>query len=433
MSQHSKSYLAIICRGLQHLALGCARARCFALSIILFALTTDSSLAQYTARPANPAEITSAPLRFAGLSLTTVSATGVIGCSGAVVYDPKLMLSASHCSFDIKDSINPWRPAPEFFSRWHSSSLPTLGSGALTRGYLYFTSYAGDVFSKGMNDWASFDNDFTANFSYAPLNEEVAPSTTNGTFRLLSKGTRLTVGYPSGLYRSGAPEKFLMHYSGPWDSDCLLTTGSAVYCNGVSAGPGNSGGPVFVWEPSISSYVFAGVHVAGNVRKLGDPIDSSGINTIDAPEWNLVQQAIIAADPNQATRGTQNAPRNPKIQLLGNKAPIAAGSIEPFRSNHTDFGSVTSSKEVQRSFSLINSGEISLNLKEHRPIRISGAGARHFTLNKQPKRQIAPNDSEQFSITFKRSPRGTFLANVTISSDDPSQPTYSFRIKARRR
>lgn len=400
--------------------------------VIALAILPRCVWAQYTSKPLDPAVLSQEPMRYTGISYTIAGP-----CSGAVVADSRIMLSAAHCVFR-RDLANPWTWSPEWFLRYSSSALPALGTGKKTRGYWYFSGYA-EADRNGDSAWAArFDLDYIAVFAYEPLAEEPAPYVADGLTALLNSHWRNTVGYPSGLYpEAGHQHKYYMHSNGPWNAECKALENSYVQCAEVSAGPGNSGGPVFVWDQTTQRYYYAGVHTSGLTRSIGHSSDLSGINTMTQGEWTLVNAAIDSAnrgDPNDgADRGNVGAPASgARIAVYGNGNAIPSAKTSPSRGDMTDFGSVTGKRTISRTFVVRNTGTSELRFAARKPVSISGRGARYFRVRSQMRAGLAPNESLSLTIAFLASPRGRHRATVLLSSDDSTNPSYYFSVQARR-
>ncbi len=74
-------------------------------------------------------------------------------------------------------------------------------------------------------------------------------------------------------------------------------------------------------------------------------------------------------------------------------------------------------------------GEI-LKLNLDTNVQISGTDANQFKVVKQPMRKIFPKRDEKFTIEFLPTSYGRKTATVTIQSDDPDTPVYTFTITA---
>jgi hypothetical protein len=293
-----------------------------------------------------------------------------------------------------------------------------------------------------MSSPESYDLDYMVAYSYYPLAEQSSPYVLQGYEAILALPWKQTVGYPSGLYAVGHPNRHVMHANGPWTAQCYNGGGSYIWCDEVSTGPGNSGGPVFVWDEGTAAYYFAGVLVSGLERSRGNTHDISGINAMTQDEWSLVNSAIDSANkelPDDGQTGAVDGNNTPggassqRLTVYGNASLIPHGSKVATRGDMTDFGSVTGSGTLKRTFTLTNSGTTVLTFSLSKPASISGKSARYFKIRSQMRRGLMPNESINLKIEFGSSSRGLHRATVVLKSDDPQAPAYRFAIQARRR
>jgi alpha-tubulin suppressor-like RCC1 family protein len=124
------------------------------------------------------------------------------------------------------------------------------------------------------------------------------------------------------------------------------------------------------------------------------------------------------------------APSAPDINLTGNGSSIPDGSSAPGLTNHTDFGSVTAgSGTVVRTFTLLNTGVLPLNLTSTPKVAVGGTHAADFTVTQQPDSPLAPGASTTFQVTFAPGAAWLRTATLSIASDDPDEDQYGFAIQ----
>jgi hypothetical protein len=396
--------------------------------------------AQYTSRPIDAGSLMAEPYRFTGIAMSDR-----IPCSGAVVFDTRLLLSASHCVFkrDSQANENPWRPTPEWFLRYHAATVPTVGSGTQTRGFWVFSTYADSVRNTGVNSSQSFDLDFHTAYAFEPLAEFSSGYWDDGYQAFMSQTWKQTVGYPSDNYPAQHSNKFLMHHNGPWTAACRTEHNSFVVCNEVSTGPGNSGGPVFVMDSADSRYYYAGTLVSGLERQRGDPFDVSGINLMRTEEWSVINAAkdsALKGAGNTPPPGNTPAPTptpapsgGQRLGIYGNSQYIPSGKSSTTRTDMTEFGTATGRRSLTRTFTLYNYGTADLRFDANRRAQFFGRGWRYFRhMNTLPS-VLSAGQTYPMQISFRASPRGSHRALVYLTSNDPQTPSYSFLIRARRR
>ncbi len=120
----------------------------------------------------------------------------------------------------------------------------------------------------------------------------------------------------------------------------------------------------------------------------------------------------------------------PEINILGNAVSIADGDVSPSATDHTDFGSVTTSAgTVVRTFTIQNTGVGDLTLSGNPMVSISGTNASDFTVTALPTSPVSPMGSTNFQITFDPSATGTRSAMVSIANDDADENPYDFSIQ----
>jgi hypothetical protein len=269
-------------------------------SFLLAALATVGPVAaqSITAQPV-PLSLDvyrSAPFAFTG-ALTAASALsrGTSMGSGAVVRHPRIVVSCAHVVFD-EESLDPWLTDVRWHRAYADVVSPSRANGQTLRGFFYFTGYASLARVSG-NSAEAFDSDFVVHYAY----ENTAGGGyggwwSDGAGALLSTRPKLITGYPVGLYRAtpGDPRTYIMHQSGPFLQPLTLIWGDYFGVQGVSAGNGNSGGPVWV-QDEAGQYLFAGVFVSGSERSQGAARDLAGVYAVRGTSERLIQAAIEAS------------------------------------------------------------------------------------------------------------------------------------------
>ena len=118
------------------------------------------------------------------------------------------------------------------------------------------------------------------------------------------------------------------------------------------------------------------------------------------------------------------------IAVTGQSLTIAAGDTNPSTSDGSDFGSIALlDTHVSHRFIITNAGYMPLNLTGSPLIKISGPAAADYKVTDDPGPALAVNGgSTAFSITFDPSLPGQRAATVSIASNDPATPSFSFDI-----
>ncbi len=131
-----------------------------------------------------------------------------------------------------------------------------------------------------------------------------------------------------------------------------------------------------------------------------------------------------------AVRGV--APPAPVIRVSGNGIVITSGDASPSKTDWTDFGNANLSlQSVTQTFTIRNTGNQNLHLNGSVRVVIGGANAGDFYINTDAAANVAAGGTTTFTITFDPSALGVRNATLTISSTDPSTPTYTFAILGR--
>ncbi|HVT79346.1 MAG TPA: choice-of-anchor tandem repeat GloVer-containing protein [Phycisphaerae bacterium] len=120
----------------------------------------------------------------------------------------------------------------------------------------------------------------------------------------------------------------------------------------------------------------------------------------------------------------------PKIQLF-RQGEIKAGDLAPSPADGTDLGSVgATGSTLDAVFYISNGGDLPLSVNGAPKVSISGANAADFQVLLPPGGAVDPQENSPFTIRFTPSAPGVRMAQLTIASDDPSRPAFSFAIQA---
>ncbi len=122
-------------------------------------------------------------------------------------------------------------------------------------------------------------------------------------------------------------------------------------------------------------------------------------------------------------------PAAPEIAVLGNGLDIPTGSTNYSSTNFTDFGSTNaSSGSVQRTFSITNSGNGTLNLSGSPQVGVSGATS-DFTVSVQPSASVGAASATTFTVTFDPTTTGDRIATLSIVNNDSNENPFTFNIR----
>ena len=128
------------------------------------------------------------------------------------------------------------------------------------------------------------------------------------------------------------------------------------------------------------------------------------------------------------THGLVASPSS-RIVVSGNNIGIPASDTTPSLADGTDFGTAMQlNAQVTHSFAVVNMGAPFLNLTGPSPIAIGGAAATDFKVVAQAASSLDANTTSAFAITFDPTLPGQRTATVTIASNDPANPSFTFVI-----
>jgi len=123
------------------------------------------------------------------------------------------------------------------------------------------------------------------------------------------------------------------------------------------------------------------------------------------------------------------------ILVTGNGAAIANHDMTPALGNFTDFGPMSTTVSaaigtVTRSFVITDTGDANLALTGGaKQIQITGANAKDFVLTVNAAAAIPVGMHSGFTISFVPKGAGLRKATVTILSNDPAAPAFTFNIQ----
>jgi hypothetical protein len=198
-------------------------------------------------------------------------------------------------------------------------------------------------------------------------------------------------------------------------------TGNALVCSGANSG----------------TLILAG-HI-GSVIKWQSSIDG-GTNwadiantTISQPYSNLTtttQYRVVVKNGScaEATSGLATISMNTtEINVQGNATTIVDGDATPSVNDHTNFGSISISGNIGRTFTIQNTGTAPLSVTG---INLTGANAALFSAGGlSPASPISAGSLATFTVTFTPATAGLKTAVVNIASNDCDAVNYDFVIQ----
>jgi len=117
------------------------------------------------------------------------------------------------------------------------------------------------------------------------------------------------------------------------------------------------------------------------------------------------------------------------MNVKGGTVLIADGDITPSTNDFTDFGSTNVSSPITRTFTVENTGTLSLNLTGTPKVVLTGST--DFSVTTQPSSPIVSSGTTTFIVTFNPTSIGSKTASISIANNDAGagKNPYTFDIK----
>ena len=144
----------------------------------------------------------------------------------------------------------------------------------------------------------------------------------------------------------------------------------------------------------------------------------------------VVSIANNDSDENPYTFSIQGTGIGSEMDVQGNSVSIADGDTTPTTADHTAFGSQSVlAGTISRTFTIVNTGDDTLNLDGTPRVALSGAHASDFTVTTQPSATVATGGgTTSFTVEFDPSATGARSATITIDNNDGNEDPYNFSI-----
>ena len=108
---------------------------------------------------------------------------------------------------------------------------------------------------------------------------------------------------------------------------------------------------------------------------------------------------------------------------------VAKNETTPTAANGTAFATVAAFQQTTDTFTIVNQGNVPLQLTGAPLVAVSGAWAGDFQVTQQPAATIAAGGSTTFAVTFVPQAAGAATATLTIRSNAANTPSYAFAIR----
>ncbi|MDZ7613344.1 MAG: lamin tail domain-containing protein [Flavobacteriaceae bacterium] len=145
-------------------------------------------------------------------------------------------------------------------------------------------------------------------------------------------------------------------------------------------------------------------------------------NEFNAQEWDVYGPEDIS-DLKKHQSACQGP--IPEIELSGNQINIQDGPGPISALNNTYFGSTLPNQSIEKSFTIMNSGNADLIITDFSLIQGTTA---NFTVSKIPVTVLSPAESTSFTIVFNSNEVGSYSAEVVIQNNDSSENPFNFEI-----
>ncbi len=176
----------------------------------------------------------------------------------------------------------------------------------------------------------------------------------------------------------------------------------------------------------IANYHFNQGIASGLNTGVTSLTDASG----NGNNLSLSNFGLSGSSSNWVTPGAVNSGSScpafvaPEINIVSNALTIPDGNTVTSTGDNTDFGNISSTGNIVRTYTIQNTGASNLAVTT---ISMSGADASSFTLSAlSPASPITASSSAVFSLTFAPTSAGTKSAIVNIINNDCDEATYDF-------
>jgi len=247
--------------------------------------------------------------------------------SAAIAVDKRLILTCAHVLYEK----GRWAEIVGFTRAADSRTRPSDDGTVFVRGLYKYFGYSG-LKKRGYD----FDLDFAVAFTtregkfgddqhVLKLNDS-SGSDPYGLWRLRSGTYKTVLGYPSYLDYNFTSGYYYMHQTGGaqtgYFTDGIFKEYDSYYeTEKASTGPGNSGGPLLVWDGNRGEYLLAGILVSGfsYYRGYYGYGAGAGFYILDGFSRNLAQEALDDSEGSGVIVGntTLNSP------LVLRKGPLS--------------------------------------------------------------------------------------------------------------
>lgn len=328
----------------------------------------------YSPEIASTADRSALTNRAAGYVRTRIGDNWYRG-SAAVARHPQLLYSCAHVLWEDGTWAAPSNI--EFHRGLHQASSPPLG-GDSPRGYLHHANYSSEATSGS----GKFDLDFSLLYGNSPFGPASSYYATGGIAAVETDHLKKIVGYPSRNDATGEDGHYYQHVTGPFPNDGTRSLLKERYCtiSGVSTGPGNSGGPVYVQDED-GVYRLAAILVSGG----GLFGSQSGVYALDDEAHSMGNDALerIAVGANGGSASVKKTiEHRRRLRIPDGKKKFSKRSVRA-----QGFSGHVRTLQLRTKFRAQSRGDLEIYLKPpsgriHWVARGKGGGKKHLKVKK---------------------------------------------------
>jgi hypothetical protein len=242
--------------------------------------------------------------------------------SATVVDDSRLLFSCAHMLYDS----GRWATRYRFRPGWNDRKRPGPAGAKEGRGSYTFVRYSRIADRFGGDSPFAFSSDISVIYTTGGFGIPVMSALDSGA-DIRSDRTKRIVGYPAYLDIDGSSGFYYQHSTPSFNLRGERFFARYHEIQGVSTGPGNSGGPVFLADPAGGDELFAGVLVAGLRRLVGVVATDSSTASLSAEALGEVRRLsrVIGARSQALPRDTFATRR---FAVEGHRGKVAAAALK---------------------------------------------------------------------------------------------------------
>lgn len=207
--------------------------------------------------------------------------TSISRGSGAVARDSRLVYTCAHVIYSGSYAS----PNQIRFYRAHNASTGPVSGGISPRSYRYFSNYATTRSTSGVSASATYNLDLVILVGYSAFGNAQPYYAGNGGAATAGTQWKYIGGYPATIDYTGLSGGSFQHRTPFFTNQGALRQGRYYGFTNVSTGPGNSGGPVWIYSSTSKTWGLAAVLVSGSSS-------TAGVCALDSSAETMGQNAV---------------------------------------------------------------------------------------------------------------------------------------------